>query len=52
MKRMVIMINRIVYFGCRPVSIGDAMFITDLHEGVSSDDGDQTGKETGERTER
>ena len=33
-------------------SFGDAMFITDLHEGVSSDDGDQTGKETGERTER
>ena len=32
--------------------IGDAMFITDLHERVSSDDGDQTGKETGERMER
>ena len=33
-------------------SFGDAMFITDLHERVSSDDGDQTGKETGERMER
>lgn len=46
------MINCTVDFRCRPVSFGDAMFITDLHEGVSSDDGDQTGKETGERTER
>lgn len=52
MKEVVRMINCIVDFWCRPVSIGDAMFITDLHEGVSSDDGDQTGKETGERTER
>ena len=47
-----ISIIQMVYFLCRPVSIGDAMFITDLHERVSSDDGDQTGKETGERMER
>ena len=42
-------------------SFGDAMFITDLHEGVAPDvesrgersgDGDQVGNETGERTER
>lgn len=52
MKEAERMINCTVDFRCRPVSFGDAMFITDLHEGVSSDDGDQTGKETGERTER
>ena len=39
-------------------SFGDAMFITDLHEGVVPDvgeqngDGDQVGNETGERTEK
>lgn len=52
MKEVERMINCTVDFRCRPVSMGDAMFITDLHERVSSDDGDQTGKETGERMER
>lgn len=52
------MINCTVDFRCRPVSFGDAMFITDLHEGVVPDvgeqngDGDQVGNETGERTEK
>lgn len=59
-----ISINQMVYFLCRPVSIGDAMFITDLHEGAVPDVGEQNGdgnqvgdgnlfgNEAGERTEK
>ena len=46
------MINRTVNFGCRPVSMGDAMLITDLHEGEFSDDGEQAGEKTRERMEK
>lgn len=42
MKRMVIMINHIVYFGCRPVSKGDAMLILDL-DGAGMDAAGKTG---------
>ena len=33
----------------RVFSFGDAMFITDLHEGAVPDGGDQAGKETGDQ---
>lgn len=61
---MVRMINCVVDFWRRPVSMGDAMFITDLHEGAVPDvgeqngdgnqvgDGNQFGNEAGERTEK
>lgn len=64
MKEVERMINCTVDFRCRPVSMGDAMFITDLHEGAvpdvgeqngdgnQVDDGNQFGNEAGERTEK